>query len=1023
LPGARAAFTLRHRMKLHRPHLLAAALFALLLTWLIVWRPFSAERPSEQYFLELKAAAPVPASINVKLDEGHGVAFEALADFRSANDPQTLFARLPPGRIRSVQITVFSAPGLAVTGARIRTREGTLLAEIPRTAFKAGEGTTELVRPEATGFGPTEKGARSFTFDLTPKSPIYIPSGNEPWAIEVLAIFFVAAAILYALFARIDHARLAPLQRKGARAVEIARSRPVLTLAVIAIAAGLLASYPVVFFGKSFLSPNHYTTLLYADQPAVPGAPIEPQESPTGADLGAMMWQTQPYSALVSETMLKDHELPLWNRYSSGGISLLAQDLSMAGDPLNLLFLWAKGAVWSWDARFVLAKILFALGIGLCASQVVGRLGPAALVTASAAWIGYYAFRFNHAAIFSLCYAPWVLLPWLAAIRAETRRALWLCALALIVADWAEINSGTGKESSMLLLCMNCAGLLAIAISRYERTRGRNLRVAVMLGASVLFLLISAPVWVLFVDALRHSFTVYDEPKVYQLQPGLALGLFDDLFEQDFSQHGYHTSPSANFLVLSGVLWFFAAARSLRTNRAALALTILGVPVAALVFGLIPPAWVVQWPLIGNIQHIHNTFGCVLIVWLFVLAAAGLHDCREGAGSPEWLPTWRRVAIALGVLMVAYLGFSQALPQPPYNLFTVKAPLHSEFFVRCAPLLLLAAAGLPWALRAWREPRGYRLAGAAALLLCLLVIHFRHGMYVATKFDDFVLNPKTRVDLNGKSAALEQIRGAMREPARGAGFGDAFMPGYNVLTGLETISGAEPLQSKIYRELYRSCGVVNDWGWRLRVDEWNLAANRGFFDLLGIRYFLRTPAPGTKPPDGLTPMGQADLDVFENPTAWPRAFFTDFTGRYRAVDELAVLLPAAHGKPFAAIQSDTSSEPSEYVSRQIMPARDYRLTANTTEFTVSAPSPGLAVLCESFEEGNFRVRINGAPAACERVDHIYKAVKLDRAGEYRIRFEYWPHLLTPSLYAAALGLLLAAIGSAFLLSHQRLSDR
>lgn len=1002
-------------MKLSRPHLLAAALFAALLTWLIAWRPFSAETPSEQYFFELTAAAPVPASVNVKLDEGHGPAFEALADFRNASDPKMLLARLPPGRIRSLQVTVFSAPGLAVTGVRVRAKDGALWAEIPRDALKAGEGTVELVRPEATGFSPAEKGARSFTFDITPKAPIDIPSGNEPWVIEVLAIFALATAILYAVSTRLEPTRLARFQSTCLRCAEAAQTRPVLTLIAIAIATGVLACYPVVFFGKSFISPNHYTTLLYADQPAVPGAPIEPQESPTGADLGAMMWQTQPYSALVSWTMLKDHELPLWNRYSSGGISLLAQDLSMAGDPLNLLFIWAEGAAWSWDARFVLAKILFALGVGLCAWQVVGRLGPAALVTASAAWIGYYAYRFDHAAIFSLCYAPWVLLPWLAAMRAETRRALWLCALALIVADWAELNSGTGKESSMLLLCMNCAGLLALAISRFERAPQRNLRVGTMLTASVLFLLISAPVWVLFVDALRHSFTVYDEPKAYQLQPGLALGLLDDLFSQVFSKNGFHTNPSANFLALSGALWFFAAARSLRTNRAALAVTILSAPVAALVFGIIPPTWVVKWPLIGNIQHIHNTFGCVLIVWLFILAAAGFEDCREMVGTPEWRRTWRRVAVTLGVLMLAYLGFSQALPQPPYNLFSVKAPLHSGFFVWCAPLLLLAAAGLPWAIRAWREDRGYRPAGAAALLLCLVAIHFRHGMYVATKFDDFVLNPKTRVELNGKSAALDYIRSAMREPARVAGFGDAFMPGYNVLTGLETISGAEPLQSKIYRELYTPCGVVNEWGWRLRVDESNLAANRGFFDLLGIRYLLRTPAPGAQPPDGLTPLAKGDLDVFENPTAWPRAFFTDFTGHYRSAEELAALLPAAHGKPFAALQAESSSTPAEYAARQIVPARDYRLTANTTGFTIHAPSPGLAVLCESFEDGNFRATLNGAPVAYERVNHIYKGVRIEKPGDYSVRFEYWPRLLTPSLYAAAAGLMLAALGSVVLL--------
>ena len=59
--------------------------------------------------------------------------------------------------------------------------------------------------------------------------------------------------------------------------------------------------------------------------------------------------------------------------------------------------------------------------MALCA-WTTRKLGLSAAIGASAAWIGFFAFRFNHPAFFSVCYAPWVLLPWLSILRGEERR-------------------------------------------------------------------------------------------------------------------------------------------------------------------------------------------------------------------------------------------------------------------------------------------------------------------------------------------------------------------------------------------------------------------------------------------------------------------------------------------------------------------------------------------------------------------------------------------------------------------------
>ena len=58
-------------------------------------------------------------------------------------------------------------------------------------------------------------------------------------------------------------------------------------------------------------------------------------------------------------------------------LTLLGQGQSMIGDPLHWITILAGGATWAWDLKFVLAKLLFAFGIGLLVRAATGRLGVA----------------------------------------------------------------------------------------------------------------------------------------------------------------------------------------------------------------------------------------------------------------------------------------------------------------------------------------------------------------------------------------------------------------------------------------------------------------------------------------------------------------------------------------------------------------------------------------------------------------------------------------------------------------------
>jgi hypothetical protein len=99
-----------------------------------------------------------------------------------------------------------------------------------------------------------------------------------------------------------------------------------------------------------------------------------------------------------------------------------------------------------------------------------------------------------------------------------------------------------------------------------------------------------------------------------------------------------------------------------------------------------------------------------------------------------------------------------------------------------------------------------------------------------------------------------------------------------------------------------------------------------------------------------------------------------------------------------------------FSTRAIVPARNYRLTSNTTSFDIEASGPGIVALQEAFLRKDFRVTLNGQPAVCLRVNHAFKGVYVPAAGSYRVSFEYWPAEFSLALGLAGAGLALLLAG-------------
>lgn len=963
----------------------------------IFWhvRPFS---PLEPFRLEVKMSADTAGRARLYYDRGNGFVPYDMLGAPVARGEQTLRFPIPDGSLKTLRLWPLD-------------RAGKVRVESVEVIDPDGKKRWSAPMPEAPGEIEAKPG-QGLEYALAPAVELQRSLTINPT--RMLIDFAIAAAAM-ALLVAAGGSLPQGFRDRWANGLATARRgmerAPRLVLLLAAMAATTLSCYPVIFQERSFVSPGNGTMLLHDDAPTIASAPAAPVEDARGADMGALMWAHVPYTAIEHEAIFQHREWPLWNRYNYCGVPLLGQGMAMLGDPIHWLPIATNSAVWAWDVKFLLAKTIFALGVGLCVRAATGRLWVAVLVAVSSSFLGFFSYRFAHPAFFAMCYAPWILHAWLGVAAARGR--VWPWALAVALASFWQLNTGVMKESAMLVVGLNFTGLLLVWFAE-QPDRWR--RLGTMIWGGGLFVLISAPCWLIFLDALGNSWTPYDVPKAYQIPPSLAIGLFDDLFYRQFTEWEKHYNPSANFLILLGCMWAAANLRVLLANRTFAALALGALPSAALAFGVVPSEVIKRVPFLANVEHVDNTFSVVLIVHLIVLSAFGLKALWESAKAPEMGKDWAVALVGIGALLAIYTGTAQAIPRG------VRGPTEAMqpglFFLGYGTLLVLAVLALPWVVRSLRASPslGALLAGA----LFLFAIHFRHGMWTETAFDYYVMTPKARAKLVAESPALEHVRekiqdgalGPGGEPARVAGFRQALVPGYQALYRLEHFAGADALVGRQQRELCALIGVPPTWGWRWVIgapEDRAMGRTLQLCNLWGVSWLVAIPADA---PDGV-PAG--DLTVKQNPQAWPRAFFTEKLVECNSLENFAELLEESTG-PFAA-RTPLQPEQRPPAKREMMeatgpyskPAGNYLLTNNSTSFDISASGPGVVVLSETYEPHNWRVTVDGRRADYFRVNHAFLGVKIESAGTYRLHFEYWPRRMNLALWLGGAGVFLVLL--------------
>ncbi|MEO7412046.1 MAG: hypothetical protein ABIZ81_01700, partial [Opitutaceae bacterium] len=342
----------------------------------------------------------------------------------------------------------------------------------------------------------------------------------------------------------------------------------------------------------------------------------------------------------------------------------------------------------------------------------------------------------------------------------------------------------------------------------------------------------------------------------------------------------------------------------------------------------------------------------------------------------------------------------------------------SPFFLGYAPALAIGAVSVLIA-TGWAAHSALTRPGPvwAALLLGVPLLLWRHSQFDESYFGFYAYAPGLRADFHAPSPSVKFIDEKQSDHGRIVGWGNNLFPSYNTALGWESLYGVDALRNQYYNELAMEFGMERVWFWDAYSDEKKSPQLVPVQDMLNVTHYVATKRELPHPIAELEWIAQQDFDVYRSPRAWPRAFFTDRLAAYANVKEFAAMVRNGDRRAFAAVQAEqkiAAPLPATLTDRIVTPAQNYRLTSNTTSFTLDAGSPGIAVLTEAFYAEDFRVTLNGERVPYFRVNHAFKGIMIPAAGRYEVKFAYWPQHFEYALGLCALGWLLLAIGAFWL---------
>jgi hypothetical protein len=419
---------------------------------------------------------------------------------------------------------------------------------------------------------------------------------------------------------------------------------------------------------------------------------------------------------------------------------------ALAALSANCAVVFADGASWPWAVKLLAVKWLFSCGIGFCVWRLTRHLPVSLALAASVQFIGFFMYRGDPRALFSLCCSPWVLYLWLGAVDCSSNGASLLWIAGLLGVNVAEMSGGTSREAWILLLWMNFSGACVLLVSA-RSLREKFRLVCALAAAAAVFVVIGLQAWPASFRALRDLGLAGGAPRAFQIQPGLFVGLFDGAFLRPFQVYSEGANPSSNFFILTGLLWCLVRWRSTLSDRRAAALAVSSLPALMLVFGVIPPEVIGRVPYLAKIVGVDEAFSPILIILFAVLAGFGWREAWQRLGSADGRREGAAVLMLLVLVYASYLGTAQAIVRSAYSSLTWGEYVRLGRFAEAYGWILVAAsATLMWAMRRSLRPGSLGIAAAVCAVLSLGALHWRMAPRPASSAPAFAATRAKQVD-------------------------------------------------------------------------------------------------------------------------------------------------------------------------------------------------------------------------------------------------------------------------------------
>lgn len=754
--------------------------------------------------------------------------------------------------------------------------------------------------------------------------------------------------------------------------------RPVLSIVLASLVAVVINCYPVIFSGKSFVSPASVWAAVYTWWPPLPGMQAStPRSNQHGSDTGAIMWAHVPWAFVESRSLLDHGELPLWNRYNNSGNALLGQAVSMFGDPLHSIVLLGRGSAWAWDIKYLTAKFLFCVGFGLLVLRLL-RSSPLSLIYAAlGAYSGAYFYILNHPSFFVFSYTPWILLSAIELLDLQSPRALrW--GLVWLLANFACFTGGHIEAAVVLIGGLNLAALTYALTVNYNAIGVRNVLGRMGVG-TFLFLGLTTPWWLSFLASLQGSYSSHMDIRVDQLPLSYLPGLFDDLFYPLVNASSNALGPETSLLVLVGCILSGLHWRQLKTepflwvNTGAILLW------GGCVFGWVPDFVLATIPFLNRVGHIATDFSYLLVIHLTLQSAYGFKCLAEGGSFQKAIREFAWVAAILAAMIVGFYLFSPfASMQWTYFLIVGTAAI-------AAPLLFAVLKS---------HNSHMHTVGWVAILALGFIPQHRFAFYDSGG-QEFLMIPGPRIQLDAPSKAITNIKADTSTPFRVTGLQKCFIGDYPAAYEIEDIRSCDPLTNGELAKLIHNFPGFNLPKGAWVVDLVDPIRAQPLLNLLNVKYLLAHPSTQAQGVTDFRITERSDFLVLENQQVWPRAYFSTKVVPISTHDEFIQHLIENAKQPFVALSKDEiAKQPGleqleSAPATAITPATNYRLLPNSTSFDIHATSAGVVCLTEG-QAKDFSAKANNEPKEVLTVNQSFKGIYLDKPGDYHIEFTYRP---------------------------------